>query len=108
MAIPENLFEISKINGVDQYIILDHRGEIAGHDIEEPGNAAKMVFTCGRNIQAIGKSKFEYAIFSRNNKKNIIIIPVGNFFLGVVKKQDCSTLDLVEALLRNIRGAIEE
>lgn len=108
MTIPEKLSEISKIEGVEEYIILNHRGEIAGHDIEDPGNAAEMVFSCGRNIQAIGKNKFEYAIFSRSNKKNIIIIPVENYFFGVVKEKQSSTLGLVEVLLKNIQGALKK
>ena len=100
MIFPELFLEISKIEGVDEYIFMDNFGNIAAHDIKDPQKVSGMVFSCGRNIRAVGKDNFKYAIFSRKNKKDIIIFPVGNYFLGVVKQKKTETLVLVNMILK--------
>ena len=100
MVISEKFLEISKIKGVDQYIFIDHKGDIVAHDIKDPQKVSVMVFSCGQNIQTIGNKKFRYAVFSRGNKKDIIIFPVGNYFLGVVKHKNTQTLVLVDNILK--------
>ena len=79
----ECLPQISKVKGVDQYIFVDHGGKIIAHEISNPQKAGKMVFSCGQNIQTIGKNRFSYAIFSRENKKDILIFFNNTYFLGV-------------------------
>jgi hypothetical protein len=100
MTFSEILLEISKIEGVDEYIFMDNRGNIAAHDIKDSQKVSGMVFSCGQNICAIGRDKFKYAIFSRKNKQDIIIFPVGNYFLGVVKQKKTEPLVLVDIILK--------
>jgi hypothetical protein len=99
MSFSENFLQISKIPGVDQYIFLDKKGNIAAHDIKDTQKASDMVFSCGQDIRVIGRNKFKYGVFSRKNKKNIIIFPVGNYYLGVVKQKDSDTIVLVDIIL---------
>lgn len=99
MIISEKFLQIAKIEGVDQYIFTDPKGKIASHDIKDPQNVSAMVFSCGQDIRTIGNKKFRYAVFSRENKKDIIIFPVGNYSLGVVKQKNTQTLVLVENIL---------
>lgn len=100
MVFSENFLQISKIEGVDQYIFIDDQGNIAAQDIKDPLNISAMVFSCGQNICAVGRDKFKYAVFSRENKKNVLIFPVGNYLLGVVKQADTETLVLVNRILK--------
>ena len=100
MIFSKKFLQISAIRGVDQYIFLDNKGNIAAHEIKDPQKASEMVFSCGQNIRAVGKNKFQYAVFSRKNKKDIIIFPVGNYSLGVVKQKDADTLVLVDIIFR--------
>ncbi len=96
MIFSEDFLQISMIQGVDQYIFLDNKGDIAAHEMQDPQRASKMVFSCGQNIRAVGKNNFQYAVFSRKNKKDIIIFPVGNYSLGVVKQKDTDSFVLVD------------
>lgn len=98
----------SRIKGVDQYIVVDPAGKIAGHDISDPQRASKMVFSCGQTIQAIGKNKFRYAIFSRENNKSMMIFPVGTYFLGVEKQKDADTLILVDLILSFVDNYLKQ
>ena len=100
MIFPEIFLQISKIKGVDGYIFMDNQGNIAAQDIKDSQKVSGMVFACGQNIYAIGKGQFKYAIFSRKNKRDIIIFPVGNYFLGVVKQKKTETLVLVDIILK--------
>lgn len=100
MIFPEKFLQISMIQGVDQYIFLDNKGNIAAHEIKDPQKASEMVFSCGQNILVVGKNRFKYAVFSRKNKKDIIIFPIGNYSLGVVKQKDADTLVLVDLILK--------
>ncbi len=100
MIFSEKFLQLSMIRGVDQYIFLDNEGNIAAHKIKDPQKASEMVFACGQNIRTVGKNKFQYAVFSRKNKKDIIIFPVGNYSLGVIKQKDADTFVLVDIILK--------
>jgi hypothetical protein len=100
MIFPETFLQISKTKGVDEYIFMDSRGNIAAHDIKDSQKVSGMVLACGQNISAVGRDKFKYAVFSRKNKRDIIIFPVGNYFLGVVKHEKTETLVLVDIILK--------
>ncbi len=99
MFFSEKFLQIAGIEGVDQYIFTDPEGKIAAHDIKDPQKVSALVFSCGQNIRTIGNKTFRYAVFSRENKKDIIIFPVGNYSLGVVKQKDTQTLVLVDNIL---------
>jgi hypothetical protein len=103
MGFPEYFLQIATIQGVDQYIFVDDKGDIAAHAIKDPLKASAMVFSCCKNIQAVGKNRFKFALFSRENKKDLILFPLGNYYLGVVKKEKTEPLVLVELILRFIR-----
>ncbi len=59
--------QISKVSGVDQYILVDQKGKITAHDIKDAERTADMVFSYGRNSFSINKSKSQYLIFPRKN-----------------------------------------
>ena len=103
MIFPETFLQISKIKGVDEYIFMDNQGNIAAHEIKDSQKVSGMVFSCGQNICAIGKDKFKYAVFSRKNKRDILIFAIGNYFLGVVKQKKTESLVLVDIILNFIQ-----
>ncbi len=104
----ENFLQISQIKGVDQYIFVDHTGQIAGHDISNPPQASKMVFSCGQTIQTIGNNKFKYAIFSRENNKSMMIFPVDTYFIGVIKKKEADPHVLVDLILNFVEDYLKQ
>jgi hypothetical protein len=103
MMLSETFLEISEIEGVDEYIFTDNQGKIAAHDIADPQKVSGMVLACGRDIRTLGRDKFKYAVFSRKNKRDILIFPVGNYLLGVVKQDKTETRVLVDSVLKFIQ-----
>ena len=99
MKLLDEFLKIAKVKGVDKYILLDNRGKILACTMLNPGRTSHMIFSCGRNISAIGKSNFKYAVFFKKNQKNIFIFPVGNHTLGVIKQKNIENQVLVDAVL---------
>jgi len=108
MIFSEKFLQIAKIKGVDQYILLDNKGNIAAQDIKNPKKACDMIFSCGRDIKAIGGNKFKYAVFSRKNRQSIIIFPLGNYSLGVIKQEDTDSFVLADIILKFLHELLSD
>jgi hypothetical protein len=107
--IPREAFiQIAAVTGVDQYIVVDHKGQITAHDIKDPERSAGIVFSCGQNAYAIGKTRLKYVFFCRENQKNLFIFPVGNYYLGVVKEQSIDNLALTDSIITFLTGLLKE
>jgi len=102
MMIENKFSEILKIPGVDQYIFVDKKGNIAAHEINSPEKAAKAVHFCGKRSQAFGKDKLRCILFSRNNQKDLLIFPVGNYYLGVVKQESMNSIALADNIIKSL------
>ncbi len=86
----EKFLNLSKTVGVEQYIIVDQKGDIAAHNIKKPGEIARIILSCAENAFAIGKPNLEYVVFPGNNQKKFFIFLAGNSYLGVIKEKDIS------------------
>ncbi len=95
----EKFLNLSKTVGVDQYIIVDQKGEIAAHNIKKPREIARIILSCAKNAFAIGKPNMEYFVFPGNNKKKFFIFLAGNSYLGVIKEKDISDATLIDNIL---------
>jgi hypothetical protein len=104
----EAFLQIAAVTGVDQYIVVDHKGQIVVHDITDPERLAGMVFSCGRNAYAIGKTQLKYVLFPRKNQKNFFIFPVGNYYLGVIKEHSIDNLVLIDNVATFLNGLLKE
>ena len=94
----DEFLQIAKVKGVDQYILLDNRGKIMATTMKHAEQVSHMVFNCGQNISTIGRSNFKYAVFSKKNGKDILIFPVGNYTLGMVKQKNIAAQVVVDAV----------
>ena len=96
---PEKFLEISSINGVDQYILLDPDGKVVTHDMKDPEGTAEMVFSSVRDMTVLGGSRFKYALFSRKQGEDMIVFSCAPYCLGVMVRTP-SPLTLAENLLK--------
>ena len=99
MALMDWCSDIGRIKGVDQYVLVDNRGNIMIHDMTEFENVAEVVWSCGRSLSVLGKKKFKYAVFLRKNKNDFLIFPVGRYYLGVVERKGCVTAEVADAVM---------
>ncbi|MDA3917975.1 MAG: roadblock/LC7 domain-containing protein [Deltaproteobacteria bacterium] len=100
----EKLLNLSKTVGIEQYIIVDQKGNIAAHNILNPEKIARIIISCAKNAFAIGKPNMEYVMFHGNNQKKIFIFPAGNSYLGVIKQQNISNITLTNSILNFIKN----
>ncbi len=101
MRIAEVLSHVKRINGVAGYILLNRQGSILAYseNMQRPEKLSKMVYFCGKKIATLGRKYFKYVSFSRKNNSNILIFPVGNYFLGVVKQKGIKNFTTASAVM---------
>ncbi|MCF6246354.1 MAG: roadblock/LC7 domain-containing protein [Desulfobacula sp.] len=95
----KNLKKIETLEGVEQYIVTDHDGSIIAKKANTPDTMARIVCLCGKSFHAIGKSNFKHAVFSRKNKKNLFVFPVGKYYLGVIKQKEIENFIMIDAIV---------
>ncbi len=98
-----NFLKITDIEGVDQYVLVDAKGNVVAHRTDDPKQAARTVLNIGKNLYSIGKTQFKYAIFSRDNKNNLLIFPIGNRYLGVIKQKNVNNMTLINNVKKFLR-----
>ncbi len=108
MVTLQDILQIRDIQGVDEYILVNHKGQVMAHDIEQPEQVAKMVLVCAQNSWAIAKTRLKYTIFSRKSKKDILIFPVGNFNLGVVKHQTMNDMIFASKVIQFLNNLLNK
>ena len=99
----KKFLQISKVSGVDQFILVNQKGKITAHDIKDPERTGDIVFSCGQKSSRIHKSNSKYSIFARKNQKNIFIFPVGNYYLGVVKLENTDDSVLADNIIKFLK-----
>ncbi len=102
MSIAEALSHVKRIDGVCGYILIDGQGEViaCSDEMKSPENLSKMVYSCGRSLSAVGKNYFKYASFSRACSQDILIFPVRNYYLGVVKQTGIKGIETAESVVK--------
>ncbi|MCG8687858.1 MAG: hypothetical protein MI892_23475 [Desulfobacterales bacterium] len=80
--------------------MVDSQGRVITHDLRAPEDLSAMVASCGNAFVSIGSKRFKYASFSRRNNKNVLIFPVGKFFLGVIKEDGVRDFEAAEAVIK--------
>ncbi|MFH2058642.1 MAG: roadblock/LC7 domain-containing protein [Pseudomonadota bacterium] len=94
-----DLLKISKINGVAHYIFVDTQGDVIAHNMIDYQKIGPMISFCGNQSFAIGKRRLKFLIFSRKNQKDLLIFPVGNYYLGVIKQKEIKTVEIADNVL---------
>lgn len=103
MSNAELFSSILKVPGVDQFILVDGNAKIVTQAITEPRKMAALVYSCGSNSYEIGKKKFRYLVFSRENHDDFFIFPVGKYYLGVIKQHNMNNALLAENVIQFLK-----
>jgi hypothetical protein len=104
----ERFTAITRVKGVSQYILVDCNGIVAAHHSDDPKALAALVWACGRNASCLGKAGFRHLICTRKNQENIFIFPVGNHYLGVVKKKNIENAELAGHIEHFLKDLLSE
>lgn len=106
MNIPQGIEKISQLKGVHAYILVNTKARIITHSIQNPDHIAPMISFCGQQARFIGKTKFKYMVFPRDSQRDLLIFPVGNFFLGVIKSKETKAKLLADGILKIINSLL--
>jgi len=108
MPLIKDLKKINTLEGIQQYIVIDHHGNIISQNSKAPETMARILASCGKNFYAIGKSNFKFCVFSRKNKQDFFIFPVGKYYLGVIKQKDINRFVLTDAIVDFLTEVMEK
>ena len=97
-----SILEFQKISGIDglkHFFLVKQDGSIVAHDDYKADILGPCVALAGLNCDAIrsllGYSRFNYMVFSRQCKEDMVVFPMSNYFLAVIKEPNASTTDLI-------------
>ena len=95
---------ITKVKGVKNYILVRNDGKIAAYKIETPQYFSELVLKCGKDCDTIDLFSFRCLLFSRKNNENMYILPVGNYYLGVIKEKEIDDIVLMNSIFNFIKS----
>ena len=90
--------DLASIDDIDEFIVTNPDGKIIEQQIQNPEKLAAMIARCGNNLKTIAKLNFSHAIVKRDNSRDILIFPVGNHYVGMVKKENAKTIQLIHTI----------
>jgi hypothetical protein len=86
---------IAQLKGIKHFILTRNDGRVITHDFKNPTELSTMISYCGLNVDVmrkfIGTTRFRYMVFTHDNRHRFFIVPLGNYFLGVLLVSDAST-----------------
>ncbi len=93
---------ILKIEGVANYILVRDDGHTLSHNFPDIGALPSIITFNGLNSEALkpimGLSYFKYMSYNRDNNENLLIFPLGKYFIGISQQAEAYTLDIVEEI----------
>jgi len=86
---------IARLKGMKHFILTRSDGRVIAHDLNNPSGLSTMISYCGLNADVmrniIGTTRLRYMVFTHANHHRFFIVPLGNYFLGVMLASDAST-----------------
>jgi predicted regulator of Ras-like GTPase activity (Roadblock/LC7/MglB family) len=86
---------MAQLKGIKHFILTRNDGRVVTHDLKNPAELSTMISYCGLNADAmrkfIGTTRFRYMVFIHGNRQRFFIVPLGNYFLGVLMVSNAST-----------------
>ena len=94
----DKINNIESISGIDQFVLINHEGEIRQKSSNVIPVLADIVMKSAGNINALSSTGFRYIVFSRKDKKDLIIFPIGKHYLGMIKQESANTFALIDEI----------
>lgn len=109
MTMVKAFSDLKRIKGVEAYILLDAKGNVllCNDGMKVPEKLSKLIYFCGRKLSIIGKKHFKYMFFSRRSKKDFLIFPVGDYYLGVINKAGSRNFETASTVIEFLENLAE-
>ncbi|MFZ1984050.1 MAG: hypothetical protein WAU91_06530 [Desulfatitalea sp.] len=100
MAAVLDFEKVSTIDGVKSFYLVKQDGAVLASQGDSADSVCACIVLSGLNGDAIrsllGYSKFNYLIFTRQCQENVIVFPLSNCFLAVMKEANAPTPILIQ------------
>jgi hypothetical protein len=103
---------IMEIDGVMNYTLVRNDGRVMTHNFVEPEPISSTVLFNGLSCDALkpvmGLTNFRHLICIRDNNEELMVFPIGKYFLGILQGADAYTDDIVAEVSRIIDAVIQD
>lgn len=105
-----DLMEISKINGVKNTVLYNKAGNIVASSdatfsapqVNIQNFISSLSSDCEEIAHIIGSTKIIHITISKKNRENVILFLIGGHILGIKKRAEANTSDLIKEINRFI------
>ncbi len=103
---------LSKVTGIKCYLLVRNDGEIITHNFEDENPetiSSILLFTtlnCEKIKAGFGFRKLRYLTLSKENNENLLILPLDEYFLGVMQHANVDSIELIKELMDVVNLAI--
>jgi len=98
-----DLAALKGLEAVSDYALVREDGEIMLHNLSRPEPFAALILALGRNADAINLPesfpRFRHIILTRESGENLLILPLGNYYLGYIQSPDISSRQAASEVL---------
>jgi len=103
---------ISRIKGVDQFVLCRHDGHVITHNMDDSDDLASVATLCGMNAQAIqstiGFSGLRSLSLRRQGRRHCHIFPIDKYFLGVIQQQDQPSEEVIQDVQKFLQSLVRQ
>ena len=105
-----NLVGLKTLDAVSEYVLVREDGEIMLHNHNAPGPFAELILVFGRNCDSLdlpaGFPRFRHFILTRETGENLLVLPLGNYYLGYIQSSHLSSRQAASQVLDFIRDIL--
>lgn len=107
MASTSDFSKLKDIEGVGQYILVRNDGHIVTHNTSNAVELSSTIVMSGQNCKNLENfldcGQCMYLCIERNNGNNLLVFPLGKYFLGIVEESDSDTKTTVDSIINYLR-----
>ena len=103
--------KLAEVEGVESFIFVRRDGKVVAENMDNAVSMASTIVMSGLNCESmetlVKEKRYKYLSIERESGKDLIILSLGNFFLGIIKAQEYQSREILDAtysFLKNLMG----
>ncbi len=107
-----DLARLKGLSAVGDYIVVRQDGKIMLHNIPSPQPFAALIQLVGKNCDALPLPahfpRFRHFLLSRESGENLLIFPLGNYYLGFIQPPHITSRQAASEVLDFMKGLLHQ
>ena len=108
MASASDFSKLKNIEGVGHYILVRNDGHVVTHNLNNAVELSSTIVMSGRSFKKLEDfldcGQCIYLCVERNKDNNLLVFPLGKYFLGIVEESDSDTKTTVDSIINYLKN----